>query len=68
MEPIAAISLVFSVGFCCQCLYSCNLYYGLNRMYDRLDVVEQILWSSRQQTVNPVFTIAPECNRIEDPE
>ena len=69
MDPVAAISLTFSIAFFFQCLYSCNLYHNLNRVYDRLDTIEQIVWSNRQQTTNPVYTVATrECNHVEDPE
>ncbi len=67
MDPVHILSVTFTLGFILQCIFSCHLYHNFNPVYDRLDTLEQVTWSQRTSSPNPVYTRTRD-QRTEDPE
>ena len=67
MDPVHILSLTFTLGYILQCIFSCHLYHNMNPVYDRLETLEQVTWSQRTSSPNPVYTRTRD-QRTEDPE
>jgi hypothetical protein len=67
MDPVHILSVTFTLGYILQCIFSCHIYHNMNPVYDRLETLEQVIWSRQNPTPNPVYTRTRD-QRTEDPE